>query len=338
MREIHYYRNRLRQTKRLQSRAFADMEDARDRLSATRDSIESLESRIRLVRLQVKLIRQRLVRIQAKLDRHKAALGQRLASIYRNGSVSYVSVVCNSGDYWDFLSRSHYAKRVVDSDVDLIQQIKEEREDIAYGKRLLDRKKTQISRLFFRLQAVKMAQRQEASEKLEEFKDISQQRAYFEQHLAQLEQNSREIEEMIRRLAVTPQGRARMARPWRGGFIRPVNGRITSGFGYRQHPILKRYKLHTGTDLAAPSGTPIRAAAGGVVIHAGWWGAYGNCVIIDHGGGVSTLYGHCSSLSVSNGQSVKQGQTIGRVGSTGFSTGPHLHFEVRQNGVPRNPL
>ena len=123
-----------------------------------------------------------------------------------------------------------------------------------------------------------------------------------------------------------------------GSFIRPSGGPITSGFGYRYHPILHRRKLHTGVDFGAASGASIRAAAGGVVIMASYSRGYGNCVIIDHGDGVTTLYGHCSELLCSEGDTVSQGQTIARVGATGLATGPHLHFEVRHNGVPVSPL
>jgi murein DD-endopeptidase MepM/ murein hydrolase activator NlpD len=96
--------------------------------------------------------------------------------------------------------------------------------------------------------------------------------------------------------------------------------------------------MHTGIDISAHSGTPIKAAAGGEVVFAGWWGGYGNVVIIDHGGGISTLYAHCSAIYVRKGQSVSQGEVIAAVGSTGLSTGPHLHFEVRKNGKPVDPL
>lgn len=120
-------------------------------------------------------------------------------------------------------------------------------------------------------------------------------------------------------------------------WFRPVGGRISSGFGERYHPILHRVKLHTGEDMAASYGTPFRAARDGRVLWSGWKKAYGNTIIIDHGDGTTSLYGHASKLSVKAGQPIRAGEYIGNVGSTGYSTGPHLHFEVRKNGRPVDP-
>ena len=121
------------------------------------------------------------------------------------------------------------------------------------------------------------------------------------------------------------------------GWVPPTRGRISSRFGNRYHPILHREKMHTGEDIAAGYGTPFRAARGGRVLYSGWQTAYGNTIIVDNGNGTTTLYGHASKLNVRAGQAVRAGQTIGNVGSTGWSTGPHLHFEVRKNGVPVDP-
>ena len=118
----------------------------------------------------------------------------------------------------------------------------------------------------------------------------------------------------------------------------PVNASVSSPFGYRIHPISGVRKLHTGMDLSAGSGTTIRAAGSGTVILASWYGGYGNAVVIDHGGGLSTLYAHQSSIAVSVGQSLIVGDTVGYVGTTGYSTGPHLHFETREWGTPVNPM
>ncbi|HXG75174.1 MAG TPA: peptidoglycan DD-metalloendopeptidase family protein [Gaiellaceae bacterium] len=120
--------------------------------------------------------------------------------------------------------------------------------------------------------------------------------------------------------------------PSAAGFVWPVNGPVVSGYGMRWG------RLHEGIDIAAASGTPIRAAAAGTVIHAGWLGGYGNLVVVDHGNGLSTAYAHASAILVGVGQSVAQGETIALVGSTGNSSGPHLHFEVRVNGTAVDPL
>ena len=142
------------------------------------------------------------------------------------------------------------------------------------------------------------------------------------------------------RLAAVIQRQTRTYRttPWTGRLKPPVAGRITSGFGMRRHPILGGMRMHTGVDIAAPHGTPIRASGDGVVIDTGWHSGYGQTIIISHGGNLSTLYAHCSSISAREGQKVKQGDVIGRVGATGLATGPHVHFEVRVNGACVDPL
>lgn len=122
------------------------------------------------------------------------------------------------------------------------------------------------------------------------------------------------------------------------GYIRPVSGRLTSPYGYRIHPIFGTKKMHTGVDFASPSGTGIKATRGGKVILQKYYSGYGNCIIIDHGNGISSLYAHMSGYNVSYGDTVSQGEIIGFIGSTGNSTGPHLHFEIRVNGDHRNPM
>src|SRR6185437_14973010 len=152
-----------------------------------------------------------------------------------------------------------------------------------------------------------------------------------QQSMSEMEAESSNIAGMLQRLQSIPiltvsgpQGRRVQYRlHWIGRFILPVNGPVTSPFGYRYHPILHVYKLHTGVDIGVPWGTPVHAAAAGVVVHASWLGGYGNGIIIDHGDGLATLYGHLSHIDVVVGQAIAQGQVIGEVGSTGLSTGPH---------------
>ena len=197
--------------------------------------------------------------------------------------------------------------------------------------------------------------------------EVVARKAEFETQIAELEQESAAIEATLRQRAEEQRARAAAeaaappaapgppgeagpapAAPGAepappsgggGGLISPIPGApITSPFGYRVHPIYGDSRLHTGVDMGASSGTPIRSAGDGVVVTAEWYGGYGNATIIDHGNGLATLYGHQSSIGVSAGQRVSQGQVIGRVGCTGSCTGPHLHFEVREDGTPVNPL
>lgn len=173
--------------------------------------------------------------------------------------------------------------------------------------------------------------------------DLERQRLAEEQRLADLAQQRQLAEEQAVTPEVTPDDGAvdSPALPpvdVPSSFIWPVNGAVVSSFGFRIHPIFGTQRFHSGIDINAGTGTPIAASAGGVVITAGWMDGYGNTVIIDHGGGFATLYGHQSQLGVSVGQSVNQGAIIGYVGSTGWSTGPHLHFEIRIGGAPVDPL
>ncbi len=157
----------------------------------------------------------------------------------------------------------------------------------------------------------------------------------FEGELQALEAEQARIKEAIRAEQSSASGGGESAP---STFVRPVPGAITSPFGPRVHPILGYVRMHTGLDFTAPHGQAIRAAASGRVILAGPYGGYGNTVVIDHGGGVATLYAHQSSLAVGYGSQIEAGATVGYVGSTGFSTGPHLHFEVRVDGVPVDPV
>ena len=154
--------------------------------------------------------------------------------------------------------------------------------------------------------------------------------AYELRNFIQVEEYRRQAEEWVR----AQEAAAASA----GGFVWPTAGVVTSGYGNRLHPILGVYRLHSGIDLGSTHGQPVHAARAGVVITAGAWGGYGNTVVIDHGGGVSSLYAHLSQVTVSPGDLVRPLDRVGNIGSTGLSTGPHLHFEIRLNGTPVDPL
>jgi murein DD-endopeptidase MepM/ murein hydrolase activator NlpD len=161
--------------------------------------------------------------------------------------------------------------------------------------------------------------------------DLQEAIAQFEQDESQL---TSQIDSFMRQLNASGV----KLPPLVGGFMRPVPGRITSTFGYRYHPILHITRLHAGVDFHAPTGTPVHAAAAGIVVRAQYMRGYGNTITIAHAGDLQTVYGHLSRIMVRTGQRVTKGEIIAASGATGLATGPHLHFEIRVHGVPVNPL
>jgi len=274
------------------------------------------------------------VRLMKKMEAQTKTLHRRIRDIYKNGQVNYIDVLFGAKDFNDFVSRMDILKRILAYDNSLLKATRADREALDKAKAQLEIDRVKIVELR-KQAAVKRelvaARRQERQGVLNAatYERETAERAYRE-----LIETSKQIETMIRKI----QSGEKNVSGSTGTMLWPAEGEITSPFGWRVHPIFGTQRLHTGIDIGADYGDTVKAADGGVVIHADWMGGYGNAVIIDHGNGISTLYAHNSQLLVSEGEAVAKGQPISRVGSTGYSTGPHLHFEVRQNGTPVNPL
>ena len=314
-------------------------------LSVVESKLEDAQSslsnnKIRLLGAQAKLARtnERLERTRKQLKRREGLLERRVVDIYEGENIDFLNVVLGAADMWTFLTRASYLQAILNSDSVLIRQIRADKAAIERDKIVQARTVNQISKWQVELQAERDQVSSLADVKRDKLTEIEHDKDLMEDALAALERESARIESEIQRYQSSPRGRKMLARAFRGGLSLPCSGRFTSRFGYRVHPITRVYKLHTGVDISVPSGTAIHAAADGEVIDAGYMGAYGYAVVIDHGGGVSTLYGHCSRLLVSRGGKVNRGQVIAKSGSTGYSTGPHCHFEKRVNGKPVNPL
>lgn len=269
------------------------------------------------------------------LAERNVKLSKRVRDIYINGQISYIDVLFGAKDFSDFLTRMDILKRIIKHDYDLIMKVKADRQVVMDTRAKLERDKADVEVLVANAeekQAVMLEKKREQQallDKAQYDKEVSEQ-AYEEIMAA-----SQEITNMIRRSQMTSSGYASVTGS--GAMIWPLDGPITSEFGWRTHPIFGTQRYHSGLDIGGDYGLPIVAAASGTVIHSGWISGYGYTVIIDHGGGITTLYGHNSSLSVDVGDVVSQGQTIALCGSTGNSTGPHCHFEVRENGEPVSP-
>lgn len=304
-----------------------ELEEAQDAFETVNDQLEDTEQKI-AANLELS------ARLTKKLEAQTKVLHRRIRDIYKNGQISYLDVLLGAKDFNDFVGRMDFLKKVLAHDNALIQGTKADRETLRKAKEQLETDRKKIVDLR-KLAAVK---REQVASRREERRGVlnaaTYERETAERAYRELIETSRQIEQMIKRI----QSGEKNVGGSTGTMVWPAEGEITSPFGWRVHPIFGTQRLHTGIDIGADYGDSIRAADGGIVIHSDWMGGYGNTVIIDHGNGISTLYAHNSQLLVSEGQTVAKGQAVARCGSTGYSTGPHLHFEVRQNGSPVNPL
>lgn len=304
-----------------------ELDAAEDEYETVNDQLENTEQHIKA---NVELSN----RLTKKLEVQTKTLHRRIRDIYKNGQVNYLDVLLGAKDFNDFVGRMDILKKILAYDNALIQGTKADRETLRKAKEQLEADRAKI----VELRKLAAAKREQVAERRQERRGVlnaaTYERETAERAYRELIETSRQIEQMIKRI----QSGEKNIGGSTGTMTWPAEGEITSPFGWRVHPIFGTQRLHTGIDIGADYGDAIRAADGGVVIHADWMGGYGNAVIIDHGNGISTLYAHNSQLLVDEGQTVAKGQTVARCGSTGYSTGPHLHFEVRQNGSPVNPL
>lgn len=260
---------------------------------------------------------------------------QRLVDMYEYGDVSFLEVLLQASDLRDFLTRFEYLKYIAGNDQKMLDEVIALKDKLEEEKVSLETMKSTLE-VKQKEQLAKSAELETASNQKEAVvAEINAQQDTYYDMLDAIEEESRQIAAEIQRIQAASSGTSKAP----GAYLWPCpsSGRITSKYGYRIHPISGVKKLHSGTDIAASYGADVIAAAGGTVIKSEYYGGYGNCIIIDHGGGMSTLYGHMSSLVAKNGDTVAAGQVIGKVGSTGASTGNHLHFEVRINGATTEP-
>jgi len=315
-----------------------------DQIEVAEAKLKATRAKLEVVREQLRLKRAELKRAQAKYRQEQNNFAERVVMSYKSDDLNLVDVVLASTNFEDFISRVGVVRDLLRGNDVLVTDLEAARDKIEAEKAQIAKREAEAADAtkvaetkaaeLAALRASQAASRADAAalrrQKSGALKSVNSNLAELERQENALLAESAALSGIINGSVSGGGGTGRL--------IYPVNGPITSPYGYRVHPISGDVRLHTGVDFGVGYGTPIRASDSGSVIHSTWMGGYGNVVIVDHGGGISTLYAHQSSCAVGVGAKVKQGQTIGYVGSTGYSTGPHLHFEVRVNGNPVNPM
>ena len=332
--QITEKKNELKYVQGQVSETMEQLMELNTRVLEYESEIESLNSKVEELETKIEETTKRLNESQEKYDKREELLRQRIVAMYEAGETSYLDVLLNSKSLTDFISNYYIITEIAEYDTKLLEEIEEEKNVIENQKTSLEFDKVNLKeakankeKTYTILQNTRILKNNYIEQLSEEEKQIQSEVEEYTKAFAEIE---RQISELS--LSTGDYVGGEMAWPT------PGYTRITSEFGMREHPITGVYKLHTGLDIGAPTGANFVAANDGTVITAKYSSGYGNMVIIDHGGGITTLYAHGSSIEVTVGQNVKRGDVVLKVGSTGYSTGPHAHFEVRKNGSYVNPL
>ena len=337
-----------------------ELEQAQDQREGVAARLEEIQGRLAEARARLQLVRAELGAAQdqldewtreldaarSDLDQHRALLNERAAAAYRMGPVGYLDVILESDNLTGLTKRVGYLETVLTVDVDDVQDVTFARgvvaerrgrvetyeQEVAEQEAQVEERTLEIAQLEAEQAALLAQVDLEIEIQTDTLGDLEDARDRYEDAVAQLQAESAQIQGLIEGTGSSGAGK------YGGIFAWPTNGPIVSGFGYRVHPVYGTSRFHAGVDIDGACNQPIVAAEDGTVLSAGSNGGYGNATVIDHGDGLSSLYAHQSSLGVSSGQRVGRGQQIGLVGTTGLSTGCHLHFEVRVNGEPVDPV
>ena len=331
--------NRLQYVQDELSVSHLQIQELDDTIRQAETEMQELENDLEILQEKIDITTIDLNEIEEKYEINEKLLEERIVVMYETGDVTYLEVLFNSANLVDFLSNYYTIQEIVKCDTDLLKQIQEEKDKVEEYKKSLDENKKELRTKKAKAEQLAVINQNNKVKKEKAIQTLSEEELRLQEKIEEYKSEQDRIELFIR----LASGEYEYTGDYTGGIMAwPVaksGTYISSGYGMREHPIQGIIKKHTGIDIAnAGYGAPVIAAADGIVTMAGSYGGYGNCVMINHGNGVFTLYGHGQTILTEVGKEVKKGDLIMEVGSTGVSTGPHLHFEVRVNGKIVDPM
>ena len=307
----------------------AQIENSEEEIVKTNEEIEKLQK-------ELEEIQEKLNIVLKEYNKQKNMCENRLVALYEMGETTYLDVLLNSKSISDFISKYYLIGEIAQYDNDLLETIQRERKRIEEINNQLSEKQDNLKNVQLAQEKTLIALENSKKIKNSYLNSLTEEEKALQDKINDYESTLNKIDSQILFLTVGEIGEEYIG----GEFLWPTPGyyTITSPFGMRFHPILKTYRMHSGMDIGAPMGADVVAANSGVVTASSYLSAAGNAIIIDHGGGVCTLYGHASELIAQVGDRVEKGDVIMKIGSTGLSTGPHLHFGISINGQYVDPL
>ena len=314
-----------------------------NKLYKNQQKLENANNNLSSSKIKIQSAQRELVDLEAKLDvasREYNALNYVLAthirSVFKSQRKAFFEILLNSDDINMLVDRVHFQKIILKKDYDKMATARAKAREISTLRQNIQSHKYRLERNYASINSQQEYIKRAIAKNENMINKLRTDRAAYQKAERELAKQSESIGSYINKTAKDTNVQVA------SGFIKPIQGRITSPFGWRTHPIFNSRSFHSGIDIGGPNYGEIRASNSGKVIYSGWYGGYGKVVIIEHGlvngKPITTLYAHMSTILVSNGQKVTKGQVIGKEGTTGYSTGPHCHFEVRVNGQPNNPL
>jgi len=333
--QLENLKNSIKQVDKEKKNVAEEIAELEQKLSEAQKELAATEAKLKETQAKLESTMKELKQAEERVEEQKDDLNTRMRTMYKTGPVDYIEVILGASSFSDFLTRLDMVERIIEADKSLLAEFRARKEEVAQKKseleeqqRLIEAQRNSINERRAQIVAYR-GDRQRLMAKLEE------QKREYERQQDQLERDAENLRRKI--LAWEMQNKKGFFGTGEFRWPVPSSSYVTSDFGWRIHPIYKTRRFHDGIDIAAAMGADVLAADDGEVIFAGSYGGYGNTIIVSHGGGISTQYSHLSKILVGVGKQVIKGDKIGLVGSTGLSTGPHLHFSVIRDGQAVSP-